>query len=455
MYVTEREHKCTILHGIPSKLATFTSTILVTAQVSNTSTDLNALANHICEEADCLKLQHAKGGNQGGSKKEATDKALATTTSEGGKRHRKGKCHNCGKPGHWAKECRSPKKEKSESASMSTSQTAQTQSSAPKPENKPVSSENAVIPYNFDGDGFWMAEEEVTEEDLAHIVSAKPDPLLGIPDDAWHLEGEESSGFGLELEETDIGAVLTLAEEDHDTRICTELYDSGTMRHISPYKTDFISYMPLAPPIYLNTANQQRFPAIRHGTLVVYVLNGEEETQLTLHATLHAPAISYTLVSLGALDEEGYHTHIGARHMELTSLQGERVSRIPCMQGRLYKMVHALDSANAVEPVLVMEWHRCLGHIAVENAHKLMESGAIIGIKLDPSSQEGDCDVCIFVCATRLPVPKVRISSPAQNFVDEVHTDVWGPATITTHQNRRYFITFTDNATRYTVTYLL
>ena len=56
------------------------------------------------------------------------------------------------------------------------------------------------------------------------------------------------------------------------------------------------------------------------------------------------------------------------------------------MQGCLYNLVHVLDSTNAVEPVSVMEWHRRLGHIVVENTHKLMESGTIIGIKLDQSS---------------------------------------------------------------------
>ena len=93
--------------------------------------------------------------------------------------------------------------------------------------------------------------------------------------------------------------------------------------------------------------------------------------------------------------------------MELTSLQGEQVSCIPCMKGCLYKMVHMLDSANAVEPVSVMEWHHCLGHIVVENACKLVESGTIVRIELDPSSQEGDCNMCIFACATCLPMPKV------------------------------------------------
>ena len=36
-----------------------------------------------------------------------------------------------------------------------------------------------------------------------------------------------------------------------------------------------------------------------------------------------------------------------------------------------------------------------------------------------------------------------------------MHTDKWGPATIATCQNQRYFVTFTDDATWYTVTYLL
>jgi hypothetical protein len=59
------------------------------------------------------------------------------------------------------------------------------------------------------------------------------------------------------------------------------------------------------------------------------------------------------------------------------------------------------------------------------------------------------------VHATHHPVPKIRISSPAQNFGDEVHTDVWGPSSTPTRQGRKYFITFTDDATRYTITFLM
>ena len=68
---------------------------------------------------------------------------------------------------------------------MNTLQTALMQSSTPKPKNKPVGSANAVVPYDFNGDGFWMAKEEATDKDLACIISTEPDPLLDVPDDTW------------------------------------------------------------------------------------------------------------------------------------------------------------------------------------------------------------------------------------------------------------------------------
>ena len=113
--VTEKEYEHTILRGIPNELVTFASHLLSLAQIirSSAAVDLDALVNQICEKANRLKSRHMKGGQ--GGKKDPTDEALAATASKDGKRQQhKGKCHNCGKPGHWAKECRSPKKDKEE-----------------------------------------------------------------------------------------------------------------------------------------------------------------------------------------------------------------------------------------------------------------------------------------------------------------------------------------------------
>jgi hypothetical protein len=131
-------------------------------------------------------------------------------------------------------------------------------------------------------------------------------------------------------------------------------------------------------------------------TLAIRVPNGDSERELILHGVLHAPAVGCTLVSVAALDEEGYHAHIGAGHLKLTSPQEEHIGRIPQTQGRLYKVVHTSESMNAVESMSLMELHCRLGHIAPSSARKLVQNGAIIGIELDPDSQEADCDACIY-----------------------------------------------------------
>jgi Pol polyprotein/LTR polyprotein gag-polypeptide-like protein len=347
--ITDKEYEHTILQGIPTKLATFASHILFSAHLIHGATSINtdALINQICEEAEQLKIQCGCRQSSQGGKKEAIDEALAVTNPESGKKRCcKGKYHNCGKTGHWVKECHSPKKDKDESAG-----TQAMQMSSSKPENKPVGSANTAIVHDFNGNGFWMVEEAAIN--LAPLIIAEPDPLLGAlndPEVVLHWEGEETM-----LEEELAGAAITQVDETQDNWICIELYDSGITHHISPYKSNFISYAPLIPPVFLNMANQQQFSAIGCGTLAIQVPNRDREIKLTLHRALHAPGISYTLVSLATLDKEGYYAHIGASHLDLTFPQGEKVGRITRTSGCLYKVVHALNSTNAVEPVSVME----------------------------------------------------------------------------------------------------
>ena len=228
--ITTKEYEHTILHSIPSDLATFVSQILFSALLINTSSsiNINALINQINEEAEWLKSRHSRRHlGQGEKKESATDKALTATGSEGGKKHcQKGNCHNCGKARHWARECHSPKKEKNKSIGTMA---VQSLSTSYKPENKPVGLANTITLHDFEGNGFWMAKEEVI--DPMPLVSTEPDPMLGAPDEinvVPHPEGEEREN----QEETILtdnewfgAAVIPGDESDNQVRI--ELYDLG------------------------------------------------------------------------------------------------------------------------------------------------------------------------------------------------------------------------------------
>ena len=103
VHVMEKEYEHTILQGVPSKLATFALHILSSALIIHSSTSINidTLINQINEEAKQLKSRCMQGhSSQGGKKDATTDEALAATSDNGKKQHRKGKCHNCSKPGH-------------------------------------------------------------------------------------------------------------------------------------------------------------------------------------------------------------------------------------------------------------------------------------------------------------------------------------------------------------------
>jgi hypothetical protein len=338
--ISDKDYERTILRGIPEELAKYAAHLLGSARLNdpNAVVNTNTLIGHICEEAEWMK-NHRTGSqlSQGGKKEGQSDEALAATGSEGGnKKCHKGKCHNCGKPGHWACECRSAKKEQGASGQAASSSPLGTSG---KPETKLVGSANAVDTTvdtpAADGDGFWMVMEEVAlvrvigaepdtlfdepdEVSHAHAVSAEPDALLGESKILEEVVCAQTEGAELHLpwcapdgwvrddwadtlfEEEVACAVITSAKQEGAPR--TELYDSGATRHISPYQSDFTSYTPLSPPIFLNAANQQRFPAIGTGTLAVRVPNEGTESELALRNALHAPSVAYTLVSLGTLD---------------------------------------------------------------------------------------------------------------------------------------------------------
>jgi len=74
---------------------------------------MKEITRALCEEAVRVKTRRVlKDGQDKGKKEGQTDEALAATSSEGGKKkRRKGECHHCDKQGHWARECRTKKKE--------------------------------------------------------------------------------------------------------------------------------------------------------------------------------------------------------------------------------------------------------------------------------------------------------------------------------------------------------
>ncbi|KAF7779102.1 hypothetical protein Agabi119p4_3447 [Agaricus bisporus var. burnettii] len=94
--------------------------------------------------------------------------------------------------------------------------------------------------------------------------------------------------------------------------------------------------------------------------------------------------------------------------------------------------------------------HRRLGHISPIAAEKLVNDELITGIKLIKGKPDASCNSCAYAKATRQPIAKAREGERATRVGEEIHTDVWGPARVATKKGRHYYVTFTDDYSRWT-----
>ena len=205
------------------------------------------------------------------------DDTLAVTDGNNRRCH-KGKCHHCQKEDHWACKCLTKKWEE-EAVKVQSGQATQgsTSTSTSKPENKPVGSANiATIDDDSDGDGFWVVEEEIH----THTTYLMPDPEMSNSDTESNDDNKASH------------TELAGAEDDQ-------------------------------PPDWFSSDDQLVTEGEEsHAEEEANVATLEEEdppcsmAQPIPHHVLHAPIISHTPASPGALDE-------GVEDLRIVSLRRE------------------------------------------------------------------------------------------------------------------------------------
>lgn len=102
-------------------------------------------------------------------------------------------------------------------------------------------------------------------------------------------------------------------------------------------------------------------------------------------------------------------------------------------------------------------WHRCFGHINYERLKLLHDKGIIIdGINF--TKKEFDeaikqkCEICIKSKMSTLPYNKT-INTRSVHPLQLIHTDICGPITPYSRENKRYFVTFIGDFIAFKIVY--
>jgi len=380
--------------------------------------------------------------------KKTEDQAFAASSQQNkGKDKRDIECYNCKKKGHikancWAKgggkEGQGPRQDKNKSKDKD-------KDSAAPAEDKIDDIESwAVIDEDFDD-----FDEDADKVDITESWAVIEEDFFEVDTDYEHVYIEESDEDTLNGD----GEVDTDSQLEHVASSAgdneAELYDSGASRHISPFRQRFLTYRSI-PPRPIAAADKCKFYAVGTGDLQIQVPNGAFTTPIILRDALHAPDIGLTVVSIGCIAKAGHIVSFEGNSCKITNSKGKTIGNIPIGANGLYKAERVYAAAAMPEVVDIITLHRRLGHISLDTIRSIIRNNVVTGIQLIDDKPSFFCESCEHAKATRKPINKERQSDLAEAFGDEIHSDLWGPSRTTTIGGRKYYVTFTDDYSRYT-----
>jgi hypothetical protein len=372
------------------------------------------------------KLRKAEARLKG--QRQGQNMANFTSAGKKGKGRKKGSCFYCGKEGHYKKEC------------------------------KKFLAEQAKTNRN---DG----ETKDDQDKGRHSHAASP---------ANHKQGQSH-------DESRAWAVSNQARkattDTGGTRTDPWYLDSAATSHMTNCRDLFTMFSQVEDTV--TVADGRQLASQGQGTICVR-FKGE---WVQVHQVLYVPGLQANLLSIGQLAERGIMCLFSSQGAYLRRdgemlAQARRVGRnyVLYPQGAYGALMTAgqdngqddgqndgqdaggnrgrdagqNDISLQKEPDAYTLWHRRLGH-AGEEKMKLFQA-AVEGIPALVSRRRQTCETCALTKSAKSinrDAPE-RTKKPLQR----VYTDFWGPFGVPTPEGARYILTFTDDYTRRSWTYL-
>ena len=174
---------------------------------------------------------------------------------------------------------------------------------------------------------------------------------------------------------------------------------------------------------------------------------------LNLKDVVFVPSMRRNLISVVALDCDGYFCNFGNGKLQL--LYDACIVGSGSLCDGLYKIdLHPtfINSINAVtskkrgriDESSSMLWHRRLGHISRDRMQRLIKEGVLHDLDFT------DFDTCVDCIKGKLPArARKGKRSRKQDVLEMIYTDICGPITPSAIGGYKYFITFIDDYSRF------
>ncbi|GJW06711.1 retrovirus-related pol polyprotein from transposon TNT 1-94 [Tanacetum coccineum] len=256
-----------------------------------------------------------------------------------------------------------------------------------------------------------------------------------------YLLSAEDKGRGRKDKEVNIAArdyddaLVCCVENTIDDRII----DSGASFHATYCKEEFERFKLRSGKVCL--AGDKTLDIAGVGDVVLKTSFG---TNWTLKDVRYIPGLKKRLISVGHLDEEGYHVGFGDQQWKVT--KGSLVVARGNKRESLYMVEVPSDGINAAingrgNATL---WHQRLGHMSVKGMKILALNGRILDLQ---KAVVGFCEPCVLGKQKKVSFVKSGNTRKLQR-LEPVHTKVYGPKSAASIGESRYYVTFIDDCSR-------
>ena len=470
--LTDTDFYSIVMGSLPASYDQYLSALNATSSVLGKQLSADDLMLTITEESERRALK-----TKGKSKEEnvAFHADDSKKNKKGGSK-RKGDCHNCGKKGHWTRDCYA---EGGGKEGQGPKQKEKKDKEKDKDNGKGKKKETAAVAKDDAKDDkkeeeAWMAmvmDDEWALDDEDDPISDSEDNILDLP----HLFDNLDGTCDIPDEIIDVDQQIKIVPEDivkiniemvylagtDETRSAeVDLYDSGTSQHMSGFFHRLTNYVKI-PPIPILTADKQSFQAISKGDMYVYLPNGDKSnSRILLTDVLYTPKMGITLVSISRIAKAGSTVVFTGSICCIYSKERAIIGEIK-VRGGLYRVLTSgtkarVYTAHEEDKTLSLDkLHRRLGHVSHDRAKLLVKKGLVEGVTLEAGNETAVCESCEWAKGTRKAVSKVRENERSTAVGEEIHSDLWGKALVESINHKLYYVTFTDDYSRYTNVYFL
>ena len=229
--------------------------------------------------------------------------------------------------------------------------------------------------------------------------------------------------------------------------------DSGCSNHMTFNKSLFSSYTP-GSSSEVDFGNHNSAKIAGSGDITIKVKYKGRLSQVKISNVLHVPDLGYQLLSVQTWDLAGYNI-LFVNKSCLIKNKAKILATGTLVKG-LYRLeIEKISCSNhkALVSRSLESWHERLAHISPYTVNQMKDIGLIEA----PSIMKQDldkflCEGCIYGKGHRNPIRKKSESRTSQ-LLEIIHSDVNGPIEPISYGGSRYFVTFIDDFSKWTVVY--